>query len=241
MMAHHAIVLAAGLGTRMRPLTDTLPKPLIDVAGKPLIDWCLDWLGKAGIAQVVVNTSYRAGQLEAHLVTRKQPAIRISREEPEPLETGGGIKKAMPLLGSTPFVAMNSDAIFPESTPHPLQRLSDAWDDRLDFLMLVVPRERAIDWKGNGDFVVDGKGRLRRPAAGEEAPYIFTGVEIIHPRAFAASPEGAFSLSRLWERSKQPDGWYARVRAVVHEGDWLHVGDLAGLEAAEAYLLDRHW
>lgn len=232
----HAIVLAAGLGTRMRPLTDSVPKPLIAVAGTPLIDWCLDWLDQAGIAQTVVNTSYRAEQLEAHLASRQQPKIGISREEPKPLETGGGIMKALPLLGQQPFVAMNSDAIFPAGSTHPIQRLAQAWDDTLDFAMLVVHRDNAIGWSGNGDFIVDELRRLRRPHEGEDAPYIFTGVEIIHPRVFKDAPQETFSLSILWDRSKQPDGWYSRIRAVVHDGAWLNVGDLAGLAAAESYL-----
>ncbi len=239
MMPGHAIVLAAGLGTRMRPLTDALPKPLIQVAGKPLIDWCLDWVAGAGIAQAVVNTSYRAEQLEEYLARRKKPKLSISREVPAPLETGGGIVKALPLLGEAPFVAMNSDAVFPAQKTHPLSQLAKEWEDTLDFLMLVVPRVQAIGWSGNGDFVVDEKGRLRRPAAGEDAPTIFTGVEIIHPRVFKHAPTGAFSLSVLWDQRRQQDGWYGRMRAVTHEGAWLNVGDLAGLKAAEEYLVLR--
>lgn len=232
-----AIVLAAGLGTRMRPLTETLPKPLIPVAGKPLIDWCLDWLGDGGVTRAVVNTSYRAAQLEEHFLGRMQPRITVSREEPSPLETGGGIKKALPLLGDKPFIAMNSDAILPAQEKHPLARLARAWDDALDFLMLVVPREQAIGWQGPGDFVVDGSGRLRRPHPNEEAPYIFTGIEIIHPRVFRDTPEGPFSLSLLWDARRDSEGWYRQMRAVAHEGPWLNVGDLAGLAAAETYLL----
>lgn len=232
----HAIILAAGLGTRMRPLTETLPKPLIPVAGKPLIDWCLDWLGEAGLEQVVINTSYLAEQLEAHLALRTVPHIAISRENPGPLETGGGIAKALPLLSATPFLALNSDAIFPDHQPHPVTQLASQWSDDLDFLMLLVPTSRALGWeKPNGDFILNERGEIRRPREGEAAPYIFTGVEIIHPRVFDGCPEGAFSLSHLWKQRLRSDGFYDRIRAVVYAGDWLNVGDLTGLETANRY------
>lgn len=225
----HAMILAAGLGTRMRPLTETIPKPLVPVAGKPLIDWCLDWLAEAGIAQVVVNSSYRAAQLEAHLGAR----ATISREGEPPLETGGGVAKALPLLGQGPFLTMNSDAIL--QGPHPVPAMQAAWSDENDFIMLLVPRARAIGWQGNGDFILDA-GCIRRPKAGEEADYVFTGVQLMHPAVFTDLPAGPFSLSALWKRSEGPDGWFQRIHAVVHEGAWLNVGDLDGLQAAETYL-----
>ena len=234
-----AIILAAGLGTRMRPLTNTMPKPLIKVQGKALIDWCLEWLGEAGIHEVVVNSSYLAEQLEAHLKTKK--TVRVSREPSPPLETGGGIAKALPMLGDGPFLAMNSDAIFGRqssvvSREHPISRLCAAWDDTVDFVMLLVAKENAIGWEGGrGDFVMDEAGRIRRPRDGEDAPYIFTGVEIIHPRVFEGCPQGAFSLSHLWNKHRDGAGWYTRIRAVILQGPWLNVGDLAGLEAAECY------
>jgi MurNAc alpha-1-phosphate uridylyltransferase len=219
----------------MRPLTNTLPKPLIPVAGKPLIDWCLDWLYAGGITQVVVNSSYRADQLEAHVAGCAHPRVVLSREEPEPLETGGGIVKALPLLGDAPFLAMNSDAIIPRLNSHPIDMLVSHWSAELDFLMLVVAKDRAIGWSGQGDFILDETGRLRRPQAGEDAPYVFTGIELIHPRVFDHAPAGKFSLSTLWDTRKGADGWYQRMRAIPLQGDWLNVGDLQGLEAAEAY------
>lgn len=225
----HAMILAAGLGTRMRPLTNDIPKPLIPVAGKPLIDWCLDWLAAANITNVVINTSYLADKLEAHLNGR----ATLSREAPEPLETGGGVVKALPLLGTAPFLTMNSDAILPLTDIHPITRLMDAWADDIDFLMLVVHRDHAIGWEGKGDFVMGEGGRIRRPRDGEDAPYIFTGVEIIHPRAFIGAPAGKFSLSVLWSAHRDAEGHFTRARAVAHTGDWLNVGDLAGLKAAE--------
>jgi MurNAc alpha-1-phosphate uridylyltransferase len=232
----HAIILAAGLGTRMRPLTNSIPKPLIPVRGVPLIDWCIDWLSRASIGDVVINTSYLAAQLEAYLATSTHPRIHFSREEPGPLETGGGIAKALPLLGDAPFLAMNSDAIFPSEAVHPVARMCAQWSDDIDFLMLLVPKAQAVGWEGRGDFVMDDGGRIRRPREGEDAPYIFTGVEMIHPRVFANCPEGAFSLSKLWNAHVDADGWFTRIRAVVHTGTWLNVGDLAGLAVAEDYL-----
>ena len=240
MMPETAIILAAGLGTRMRPLTDLMPKPLIPVVNKPLIDWCLDWVAAGGIKHTVVNTSYRAAQLEDYLKPRIHPAVRISREDPVPLETGGGIVNALPLLGHDPFLAMNSDAIFLQQSHHPIARLAAQWDDTLDFLMLLVPRNNAVGWQGSGDFIRREDGAIRRPHVGEEAEYIFSGVEIIHPRVFEGAPHGAFSLSRLWDaRRMAGEGWYQHIRAVVHDGAWLNVGDLAGLVAAEEYLKAR--
>jgi MurNAc alpha-1-phosphate uridylyltransferase len=233
----HAIVLAAGLGTRMRPLNDTLLNPLILLHGMPLIDHCLGWLADAGIREAVVNTSYRAQQLEDHLAMRQSlPRVQFSREEPAPLETGGGIARALSLLGNAPFLAMNSDAVFPPMPHHPVLRMEAAWSDDLDFLMLLVPRAQTIGWEGCGDFVTDDAGRIRRPYDGESAELIFTGVEIIHPRVFAGCPDGAFSLSRLWKLCETEEGgWHSRMRAVIHDGAWLNVGDLAGLAAAENY------
>lgn len=223
----HGMVLAAGLGTRMRPLTLEQPKPLIPVAGKPLIDWNLEFLADGGITHVVVNTSYLADQLEAHLGER----AALSREGAPPLETGGGVKKALPLLGEGVFLTMNSDAILPGKNP--IATLAAAWREDLDFLLLLVARSQAIGWQGNGDFVLEGD-RIRRPRDGEDAPYIFTGVELIHPRAFNDAPDGAFSLSSLWKKDD-----FVRVAAVVYDGPWLNVGDLDGLKTAQAYFATR--
>ena len=146
MKLKHGMILAAGLGTRMRPLTETLPKPLIPVGGKPLIDWCLDLVVEAGLTEIVVNTSYRAAQLETYLAARTTPRITISREEPVPLETGGGIVKALPFLGEEPFFTMNSDAVFPATEQYgsPVAQLASHWSDEIDFLMLLIPKRHAI-------------------------------------------------------------------------------------------------
>ncbi|MFO0108910.1 MAG: nucleotidyltransferase family protein [Alphaproteobacteria bacterium] len=231
-----AMILAAGLGKRMRPLTLTLPKPLIPVAGKPLIDWSIDWLVQAGIKEVIVNTSYLAEPLEDYLSLRKFPPIHFSREEPAPLETGGGIRHALPLMGTSPFLIMNSDNIYINGATHPVHKLAEQWSDDLDFLMLLFPKAAAIGWSGNGDFIRDDAGRIRRPSQGEDAPYIFTGVEVIHPRIFTNCPEGAFSLNWFWQKLTAADGWIGRVGTLVYDGTWLNVGDLEGLKQSELAL-----
>lgn len=235
MTVTRAIILAAGLGTRMRPLTNEIPKPLIPVQGKPLIDYCLEWLEGAGVREVVINTSYRAAQLEEYLSKRTSPHIQVSREEPAPLETGGGIVKALPILGDAPFLAMNSDAIFAPTNTHPILRMTENWSEELDFLMLLIPTACAIGWEGNGDFVMEENGRIRRPREGEAAPYIFSGAEIIHPRVFEGAPTGAFSLSKLWNARVDAEGYFQNIQAIAHDGDWLNVGDLKGLQSAENY------
>lgn len=233
-----AIVLAAGLGTRLRPLTLTTPKPLVKVGGKCLLDWALDQVAAAGIESAVVNTSYLYEQVEAHLANRTvAPRIHLSREEPVPLETGGGIAKALPYLGAQPFIVLNSDTICIDGSMPALERLWRAWEKAgdIDYLMLLHPREKAVGFYQPGDFILRDDGAIRRPNAGEEAPYVFTGIEIIHPRAFADCPQGAFSLNVLWNKLKDRDGWYRRIGAIVHDGDWLHVGDKQGLADVEAY------
>lgn len=235
----HAIVLAAGLGTRLRPITLTTPKPLVKVGGKCLLDWALDHVASAGIEYAVVNTSYLYEQVERHIGMRSSaPSVRISREQPVPLETGGGIAKALPMLGDEPFVVLNSDTICVDTHgDSAITRLRAFWSTRtdIDFLMLLHPREKAVGFYNGGDFCLCDDGSVRRPEAGEEAPYVFTGIEIIHPRAFKDCPEGPFSLNLLWNKHRRADGSFARVAAIVHTGDWLHVGDAQGLSDVEAY------
>ncbi|NBX02810.1 MAG: nucleotidyltransferase family protein [Alphaproteobacteria bacterium] len=228
-----AMVLAAGLGTRMRPLTDVMPKPLVPVAGKPLIDRTLDFLAGAGVTDAVVNSFYKAEMLEAYLAKRTAaPRITISREE-ELLETGGGIKKALPLLGGKPFFIANSDVICIDGKTPALHRLQAAWDDaRMDVLLLLHPVASAVGYDGKGDFFLREDGTPRRRTADETAPYVFTGVQILHPRLFADSPDGAFSLNVLFNRALEA----RRIATLVHDGKWLHVGDPAGVAAAEAEL-----
>lgn len=235
-MIRSAMILAAGLGKRMRPLTEHMPKPLIPVAGKPLIDYALDQVQQAGISHIVVNSSYKADMLEAHLAARHDPQLRISREEPEPLETGGGIARALPLLGAQPFISLNSDTICVDgSRQSAVARMLQAWDEsRMDVLMLLHPTAKAIGFGGPGDFEHGDDGRIRR-RTGDTAPYVFTGVQILHPRLFEQCPQGAFSMNVLYDRLCDNDGWFSRIGTLIHDGDWLHVGDPDGLAQATAF------
>ncbi len=233
---HKAMILAAGLGTRMRPLTDHMPKPLVQVNGVSLIDRVLDWALSAGISEVVVNSFYKAQMLETHLAQRVSPHIFISREDPL-LETGGGIKKALSLLGDDPFFSANSDTLCIDGATSALRRLAQAWDDsRMDALLLLHPREKAIGYEGKGDFFVADDGTLRRRGDASAAPYVFTGVQLLHPRFFDSAPEGAFSMNVLYNHKIAPDGTLHRVGGLVHDGNWLHVGDVQGLAQAEDWL-----
>ena len=235
-----AMILAAGRGMRMRPLTDSIPKPLVEVLGKPLIDWQLDWVAEAGIQDVVINSSYLAEKLEAHVTQRQKPQVVISREA-ERLETGGGIAKALPLLGTQAFFSLNSDVIMRDAEgKSALERLAKAWDDdTMDVFMLLQPTEKAFGYDGEGDFFVEN-GRLRRKGDAPSAPYIFTGVQMIHPRFFKDAPnDEAFSLNVLYNRGLSDDGWMnARISYIIHEGEWLHVGDVKARDAAELNLAE---
>jgi len=231
-----AIVLAAGFGTRMRPLTDTLPKPLLKVAGVTLIDRALDWLYASGINDVVVNSFYKAEILEAHLARRRTPKIHTSRETTI-LETGGGIKNALPLLGEKPFFSVNADVICLDGKTPALKRLLDAWDDKtMDALLLVHPVEKAVGYDEAGDFFLEPNGSLRWRMDAKKAPYVFTGVQLIHPRLFNGAPEGAFSTKLMWNRGMLANGTLPRIHGLPHDGNWLHVGDPDGLKQAADWL-----
>lgn len=231
-MPQKAMVMAAGLGLRMRPLTEHIPKPLVHVVGKPLIDYSLDFLAQSGVTEAVVNSHYLAQLLEAHLLERKiPPEIHISHED-EVLETGGGIKNALPLLGNLPFFVLNSDVICIDGKTPALHRLAQAWDDKnMDALLLLHKVEDAVGYDGKGDFFIEDDGKLRRRAENGIAPYVFTGVQIIHPRLFADSSEGKFSLNVLYNKN------LARIGALVHNGNWLHIGNPQELEKAEEWLV----
>ena len=234
-----AMVLAAGLGTRMRPLTDHLPKPLIEVAGTALVDYALNWLEASAIDEVVVNSHYKFELLEAHLAKRTHPAIHISREEPL-LETGGGIKKALSLLGEEPFFSLNSDTICVDGPTPALARMIAEWDDKnIDALLLVHPVSEAIGYQGNGDFFLHADGSLRRRQNEEKAPFVFTGVQLVHPRLFIDSPDGAFSMNVLYNRGMGSDGALRRIKGLVHDGSWLHIGTPQERETAEGWFLKR--
>lgn len=233
-----AMVMAAGLGKRMRPLTDAIPKPLVMVAGKPLIDHALDWLAASGIGEVVVNTHYKADILEKHLAKRHAPHVHISREDVL-LETGGGVRKAMPLLGNHPFFVLNSDVLCIDGKTPAFQRLREYWDDAaMDVLLLVHPVDKAVGYEGHGDFFVGADGSIRRRGDAASAPYVFTGVQLLHPRLFAHAPaQDIFSLNALYDHALRQHP--PRIRALIHDGDWLHIGDPDGVRQADAFFLRR--
>ncbi|MGA9001143.1 MAG: nucleotidyltransferase family protein, partial [Pseudolabrys sp.] len=199
-----AMILAAGLGTRMRPLTDTLPKPLVKVAGKPLIDHVLDRLAEAGVERVVVNVHHLADQMQRHLAQRKQPLIVISDERGLLLGTGGGVKKALPELGDAPFFHINSDTIWIDGVKPNLARLADAFDPAaMDALLLLAPTNGSIGYSGRGDFAMAADGQLRKRAEQEVAPFVYAGAAILSPALFKSTPEGELSLTTLFDRAAQ--------------------------------------
>ncbi len=230
-----AMVLAAGFGKRMRPLTDDTPKPLIPVAGKALIDYALDRFVDAGVKRAIVNVHYLADQVEAHLNPRANPEIIISDERDSLLETGGGLMKARPHFYGAPIYCTNTDAILiDEGGQEPCGTLADHWDaDKMDALLLLVPGDRASGYDGAGDFDRTEDGRIAF-RSGARAPFVFTGLQIITPALIDKGPGGAFSTKILWDDALAR----GRLFGVVHEGSWLHVGDPEGLAAAEARLRD---
>lgn len=232
-----AMVMAAGLGKRMRPLTATRPKPLVPVAGKPLIDHALDRLAEAGVARAVVNVHYLADQLQAHLGKRKAPQIAVSDERACLLETGGGmVKAAREGLLPDPYFSLNSDNIWLDGPVNAFAELSHAWDpERMDGLMLMVRHNDAHNYKGQGDFAMDGLGRVSRRKPGRVAPFIWTGIQLLSTRLLRDPPEGAFSTNLLWDRAIA-DG---RLYGLVHTGQWFEVGapeHIAPTEEALGYL-----
>ncbi|MEZ5923382.1 MAG: nucleotidyltransferase family protein [Hyphomicrobiaceae bacterium] len=227
-----AMVLAAGLGLRMRPLTTALPKPLVTVAGKALIDHTLDRLADAGIEEVVVNVHYLADMLEDHVRDRVSPRVIISDERQALLDTGGGIVKALPHLGREPFLICNSDSISSGGVSDNLDRLCRMWDpDRMDSLMLLASSANALGYEGTGDFAMCPDGLLRRRTEREVTPFVFTGFSIAHPRLFEDCPQGAFSLNLLWDRAIER----GRLYGVRQDGTWMHIGSPDARAAAERF------
>ncbi len=233
MMPSCAMVLAAGLGLRLRPLTENLPKPLIPVAGSTMLDRALDHVERAGIGEAVVNCHYLADMIVDHLAGRAAPRIAISREQTL-LDTGGGVARALPLLGAGPFAVINADIIWTDGPTGALATLESAWrDGAMDALLLLQPVGSATGYHGDGDFHRDDDGRLRRRDAGGAAPFVFTGVQFLHPRLFDhTSPGDAFSLNLLYDRAENA----GRLHGAVHDGEWFHVGAPGALTEAEAGL-----
>ncbi|WP_147163017.1 nucleotidyltransferase family protein [Pararhodospirillum oryzae] len=229
-----AMVLAAGLGTRMRPLTDSVPKPLVRVQGKPLIDWALDRLEEAGVSEAVVNLHHLPQMLRCHLAQRTTPPRLVFSDETHArLETGGGVRHALPLLGDDPFFVVNTDVIWLNGARLALARMAEAWDpETMDALLLLHPLASAYGYDGKGDFLMDPVGRLERRQPGLMAPFIFTGVQILHPRLFEGTPEGPFSLNLLYDRALSE----GRLGAIAHDGEWFHVGTPQALKYTERTL-----
>jgi len=228
-----AMILAAGFGTRMGRLTADRPKPLLTIAGTPMIDHALDHAVRAGAGTAVINLHYRGDQIRRHLRGRTVPAVRFSDEQPRILDTGGGIVRALPLLGDGPFFVLNSDAIF--AGPAPLGLLARAWRAGLDGLLLLVPMARARAYTRPGDFFLPAEGGApRRRGGAETAPLVYTGAQILRPEAFAGAPEGAFSLNLIWDRLLAA----GRLAAIGYPGAWVDVGTPAGLATAEQALAE---
>lgn len=215
-----AMVMAAGMGKRMRPLTATQPKPLVRVAGKPLIDHTLDRLAEAGVAKAVVNVHYLADALEAHLKERGAPSVTISDERDALLETGGGIIRAQPHLPD-PFFCLNSDNIWLDGPQDAFADLSRRWDaDEMDALLLVVPHSSAANFTGKGDFHLDAQGRIARRRPNRIAPFIYTGIQVVSHRLLRDAPEGKFSTNVLWNRALEE----GRLFGLPFTGKWFEVG-----------------
>jgi MurNAc alpha-1-phosphate uridylyltransferase len=226
-----AMVLAAGFGERMRPLTDRMPKPLVPVAGRPLIDHVLDRLAAAGIERAVVNVHYLADQIERHLKNRTAPVIVISDERDKLLNTGGGVVKALGAIGSEPFIHVNSDTIWIDGLKPNLERLAEAFDPaHMDALLLLAPVSASIGYAGRGDFAMGSDGRLTRRGERDVAPFVYAGAAILRPELFRGAPEGAFSLTALFDRAAAA----GRLHGLRMEGVWMHVGTPEAIKEAEA-------
>jgi MurNAc alpha-1-phosphate uridylyltransferase len=231
---HTAMVLAAGLGTRMRPLTDRTPKPLIEVAGKPLLDHVLDRLADAGVAKAVVNVHYLGEQIIAHVANRKRPQVVISDERQEVLGTGGAVVKALPILGSEPFFHLNADTMWIDSVTPNLKRLAEAFDPaRMDILLLMAPTANSIGYEGAGDYAMLTDGQLRKRKEHQVVPFVYAGVAIMSPALFEDAPKGEFSLTQLFDKANEQE----RLFGLRLEGVWMHVGTPEAIGAAEEAFL----
>ncbi|HEY2865000.1 MAG TPA: nucleotidyltransferase family protein [Casimicrobiaceae bacterium] len=230
----HAMILAAGFGTRMRPLTDVMPKPLVPVDGKPLINHVLDRLAAVGVGTAVVNVHHFADQIEQHLKPRRAPKIVISDERAEVLGTGGGVVKALPLLGAAPFFHVNADTLWIDGVKSNLERLAATFNPaHMDALLLLAPTATSVGYGGRGDFMMAPDGKLRRRPEREVVPFVYAGVAILSPALFAGAPQGAFSLTDLFDRAIEQE----RLYGLRLEGVWMHVGTPDAVVAAERAIL----
>jgi N-acetyl-alpha-D-muramate 1-phosphate uridylyltransferase len=229
MIGHTAMVLAAGFGTRMRPLSDVTPKPLIKVAGRSIIDYGFDRLREAAVKKAVVNAHYLPDQIFAWCKQQKAPTTITSDETDAILDTGGGIARALPLLGSDPFFVLNSDSFWIDRGPPSLQRLREAWSDKMDCILLLCNPQNTTGYDGDGDFVMDEEGRIT-PRTKNALTYI--GGYLVHPRLFENAPKGKFSMWRMWEKAMAAKTLYG----IEHHGHWFHVGTPSAISEAELTL-----
>lgn len=228
-----AMVMAAGLGTRMRPLTATRPKPLIEVGGKSLLDHVLDRLRAAGVSRVVVNVHYLPELIEAHLRKTQGIEVVVSDEREQLLETGGGLVRAEPMIDCDPFIAVNSDNLWVDGPADTLKLLASHWDcERMDALLLLVPLARASNHRGIGDFHMDRLGRIRRRERSHVAPFVYTGIQMLSKRLLRDAPQGPFSTNLLWDRAIEE----GRCFGAVHQGLWFDVGTPESIRETELVL-----
>lgn len=234
-VGRRAMILAAGFGARLRPLTLARPKPLVEVAGKPIIAYALDRLRAAGIAEVVVNVHYLPEMIEAWAAGIARPRLVISDERGGLLDTGGGVRKALAVLGTDPFFVLNGDSFWVEGAQPALERLRAAWDGRrMDCLALLAAMTSAVGFGGRGDFLMDPDGRLKRRPQGEIAPFAYAGCYLVHPRLFVGAPDGPFSMNLLWDRALAK----GRLFGLRHDATWIHVGTPDAIAAAEEALAE---
>lgn len=230
-----AMILAAGLGTRMAPLTADKPKPLVELVGRTLIDHVIDKMVSADVKFLVVNVHYKAEMIKAHLARRKDISIQICDETDAILDTGGAIANALPLFRGEPFFAQNSDSLWIEGMGHAFARMRERWDpDRMDALMLLAPCATSIGYEGRGDFEMDADGRLRRREELNLAPFVWTGLQIVHPRLFNGAPSGRFSINPIWDKAIENE----RLFGIRLDGVWMHVGTPEAKSQAEKFLND---
>jgi MurNAc alpha-1-phosphate uridylyltransferase len=230
-----AMVLAAGLGVRMRPLTDRIPKPLVEVAGRPLLDHMLDKLADAGASEAVVNVHYLPDQIIDHVAGRTRPRVIISDERAHVLGTGGGVVKALPLLGNAPFFHVNADTLWIDGVRPNLARLAETFDPaRMDILLLMAPTTSSIGYGGRGDYAMLPDGALRTRREHQVVPFVYAGAAIMSPSAFADAPSGDFSLTRTFDRANEQE----RLFGLRLDGVWMHVGTPDAVAAAEEAFLE---
>jgi MurNAc alpha-1-phosphate uridylyltransferase len=230
-----AMILAAGLGQRMRPLTDRMPKPLVSVAGRTLLDHVLDKLGVAGVNEAIINVHYLPDQIIAHVAGRKNPRVTISDERDQVLGTGGGVVKALPMLGNAPFFHLNADTLWIDGVRPNLARLAEAFDaERMDILLLMAPTASSIGYDGSGDYAMLPDGALRKRREHQVVPFVYAGVAIMSPAIFAGAPKGEFSLTKMFDAANEQE----RLFGLRLDGTWMHVGTPDAVGAAEEAFLE---